>query len=331
MARETIILTRQDIANEVDIAAAIPAIEHAMGEFEKGGDYLPPKAIFELPVGEAGTALAACITGMTEATNLLSMKLGQERTHNPKRGLPTTNSWITAFDPETGELLMICDGTIPTMYRTAAAGAVAAKQLARTDAKTLAVIGAGQLGRQCTRAVSTVRPFERVLMFDVVEDAAKQVASDLASEVSAPIEFADAETACRNADVIVTATNSREPIVRSDWVQPGTHMSCMGTDLHAKIECEMALLPRCRKFADVIEHALQRGEVSQAVEQGVLDENCYVGTLGQVINGDVAGRESDEQITLYDGVGIGIQDTTIAKTIHEQAREKGLGTRVAFS
>lgn len=330
MARETILLTRDTISGQIDVAEAIPAIEHAMGEFEKGEDYLPPKAIFELPVGADGSALAACITGYTKTADILSMKLGQERTHNPKRNLPTTASWIAAFDPETGELLMICDGTIPTMYRTAAAGAVAAKQLARPEARTLSVIGAGQLGRQCLRAVSGVRSFQRVMLYDVVPEAARDAARDLAKEVG-PIEVADAETACREADVIVTATNSREPIVMSDWVGPGTHLSCMGTDLHPKIECEMALLPRCRMFADVVEHALKRGEVSQAVESGIVGEDCYAGTLGQVINGDLTGRESDEQITLYDGVGIGIQDTTISKTLYDQAVAKQLGTRIAFS
>ncbi|MAE67907.1 MAG: ornithine cyclodeaminase, partial [Phycisphaeraceae bacterium] len=195
----------------------------------------------------------------------------------------------------------------------------------------LAVVGAGQLGRQCVRAVSSVRPFERILLYDMVEEAAHRVATDLASEVKAPIEVADAKSACSAADIVATATNSREPIVMSDWIRPGTHLCCMGTDLHEKIECEPVLLPRCRKFADFIEHALQRGEVSQSVQKGLLGEDCYEGTLGAVIAGTAKGRTSDDEITMYDGVGIGIQDTTIARSIYDQAVAKGLGTRVAFS
>jgi len=329
MARETIILTRQDIAEQVDIIAGIDAIEAAMGAFERGNDYLPPKAIFEIPAGEAGTAYSACITGYTESANLLSMKIGQERTHNPARGLPTTDSWIPAFDPATGELLMICDGTLPTMYRTAAAAAVAARHLAREDAKTLAVIGAGQLGRQCLRAVRSVRPFEEIFLYDLHEPAALQAASELGDSI--PISVADAKTACSNADVIVTATNSREPIIMESWVRSGTHLSCMGSDLPDKIECEMSLLPKCRKFADMIEHALLRGEVSNAVGRGILDQDCFEGSLGQVVNDDLTGRENEDQITLYDGVGIGIQDTTITRTIYDQAVTGNLGTRIAFS
>ena len=328
MVRETIILTRQEIATQVDLVAAIPAIEQAMGEFEKGQDYLPPKAIYQVPVGEA---IAACITGYTQGTELLSMKLGQERTANPSRGLPTTNSWIAAFDPATGELLMICDGTLPTMYRTAAAAAVSTKRLAREEASTLAVIGAGQLGRQCVRAVRSTRDFKQVLLYDLSEEAARQLAEDLAAPDEAPIDVADAATVCSQADVLVTATNSRQAIVQSEWVKPGTHLCCMGSDLHQKIECQPALLPRCRMYADFIEHALARGEVSQGIEQGILDKDCYVGTLGQVINCTVLGRTDPQQITLYDGVGIGIQDTTIARSVLDQAIAKGIGTRVAFS
>ncbi len=332
MVRPTIILTREEIKTQIDIAQVIPAIEEAMGAFEKGGDYLPPKAIFELPnSGEGGTSLAACITGYTKATELLSMKIGQERSDNPERNLPTTNSWINAFDPDTGELLMISDGTIPTMLRTAAAAAVGADKLARQDSQTLAVIGAGQLGRQCIRAATAVRKFERVLIADVFPEACKAAIEELSGQVDTPMEAASAEEACRAADVIVTATNSRKPIIMSDWIREGTHLSTMGSDLHAKIECEMELLPRCRKFADMIEHVQQRGEVSQAIEAGILEKDCFIGTLGQVINGDIVGRESDEQITMYDGVGIGIQDTTVARAILDQAVEHKLGTQIQFS
>ena len=328
MAAETILLTRQESNSQVDIAAVIPAIEHAMGQFEKGQDYLPPKAIYHLPVADG---VAACITGYTQSADVLSMKVGQERTANPDLGLPTTNSWVAVFNPETGELIMICDGTLPTMYRTAAAAAVSAKHLARADVRALGVIGAGQLGRQCVRAVSLVREFDKIYLYDVAESIARQAADELAAQVRQPIEIADAETVCRRADVLVTATNSREPIVRAAWVADGTHLCCMGTDLHEKIECEMTLLLRCRIFADVTEHALVRGEVSQAVEQGVLGSDCYAGTLGQVINGSIDGRTDPAQVTMFDGVGIGIQDTTVARAIYDQAVAKGIGTRFAFS
>ncbi|MFN0079228.1 MAG: ornithine cyclodeaminase family protein [Prosthecobacter sp.] len=325
MVRETIVLTRQEVSGQVDIGEVIGAIERCMAEFEKGEDLLPPKYIIDLPGG-----ISACMAGYTKATGMLTMKLGQERKANVHRGLPTTMGTINLYDPETGELLMVVESVLATMYRTAAAAAVAAKFLARKDAEALAVIGAGQLGRQCVRAASRVRPFKQIVLFDVRREQAERVAAELASELSVPIQVVDVEQACRQADVICTATNSTEPIVRSAWVRPGTHLSCMGADLHSKIECEMELMPRCRLFADKVEHCLERGEVSQAVEKGILGRDCFAGSLGQAIIGQIAGRSSEDQITLFDGIGIGVQDTTVARSIYDQAVAKGLGLRVAF-
>lgn len=331
MARETIILTREDISSAVQVSAAVDAIETAMKTFEKGEDFLPPKGIYPLPVGPEGNSLAACITGFTKAANLLTMKLGQERTDNPSRGLPTTNSWITAFSPETGELLAICDGALPTMYRTGAAAAVSIRYLARENVSVLTVIGTGNLGRQCIRAALSVRDFKEVLLFDREREAAELVIRELDAEFDIPIRFAELEEACSSAEVLVTATNSRSPIVQSDWIQPGTHLACMGTDLAEKVECEGKLLTRCRLIADFPEHAVQRGEVSQAIAEGLLDAECFSGSLGQVMNGEVKGRTTEEEITLYDGVGIGIQDTAMVWNILQQIEGKDVGTRIRFS
>lgn len=326
MARETIVLTRGEVAAQIDLQEIVPTIEKCLAQFEKGEDLLPPKCIVDLPGG-----IAACLTGYTKATHKFSMKMGQERKGNVERGLPTIFSTMNLYDPDTGELLLIVESVLATMYRTAAAAAVAASHLARRDAAVLAVIGSGQLGRQCVRALSRVRPFRSILLFDIRQEQAERLAADLAGETPAPIEVTGAERACREADVICTATNSTEPIVRSEWVREGTHLSCMGADLHTKIECEPDLLPRCRLFADKVEHCLQRGESSQAVERGILGKDCYAGSLGQVILGQVEGRRSRDEITLFDGIGLGVQDTTVAASIYEQALAKGLGQRVTFS
>ncbi len=326
MARETIILTRNDVARQIDLAEVIPAIERCLAEFEKGQDLLPPKYIVEFEEG-----IAACVFGYTHATRVLSMKLGQERPQNLERGLPSTTSTIDLFDPDVGDLLMIVDGVLPTMYRTAAAATVAVRHLARDDAETAAVIGAGQLGRECIRALSIVRPFGKIFVYDVREEQAHQVVQSLSQELSVPLETAGVEQACRQADIICTATNSTQTIVQDAWIRPGTHLSCMGADLAAKRECQMSLLPRCRLFADLVDHCLQRGEVSQAIEQGRLGSDCFAGSLGQVINGQVEGRRNRDEITLFDAVGLGVEDTTVTKSIYDQAQEKGLGLRVRIN
>jgi ornithine cyclodeaminase/alanine dehydrogenase-like protein (mu-crystallin family) len=216
MVRKTIVLTRTDVAGQIDIREVIPAIERCLADYEKGEDLLPPKYIIDMP---GGIGIAACMAGYTKAANMLTMKLGQERKANADRGLPTIMGTIQLYDPETGELLMVVESVLATMYRTAAAAAVGAKHLARHDSEILAVIGAGQLGRQCVRAVASVRPFKRINLFDIRQPQAEQVARDLTPELSAPIRVTTAEKACREADVICTATNSTEPIVMNSWVR----------------------------------------------------------------------------------------------------------------
>lgn len=325
MVRPTVILTQSEIEQLVDLGELIPAVEQCYAEFEKGHDLLPDKLLVRIGGGQA-----ACMTGYTRATHTLTMKLGQERLSNAERGLPTSCGVLNMFDPDTGELLLICESMLPTQFRTAAAAAVGADRLARHDARTLAVIGAGRLGRQCARAVFRVRPFERLLINDHVPAAAESLAADLRRELPVPVITASAEEACREADVICTATNSLEPIVRNEWIRPGVHLSCMGSDLPEKIEVDPELTARCRLFADNVEHCIRRGEASQAIEQGLLPPDPYAGSLGQVINGSVPGRLSGDEITMFDSIGIGILDTIIARQLFDQAVEKNRGSRIRF-
>lgn len=326
MVRETIILTRHDVERYIDMPAVVASIEQCFSEYENGLDLLPPKYIVNVPGG-----ISACMVGYTKAAHMLTMKLGQERKANLTRGLPSLFQTIHLFDPETGELIMIAEAMLATMMRTAAAAAVGVKYLARKDAKVLAVVGAGQLGKQCVIATGLVRPFEKILVADVRPEQSNRLTQDLRRQIEVSIEATDVKTACLGADVICTATNSVQPVVMDAWVKPGTHLSCMGADIHSKIECEMSLLTRCRIVADNPGECIGKGEVSQAVEKGILESDCYAGSLGKVINGMIPGREAPEQITMFDGIGMGIQDTTIAKSLYDQATNKNIGLRVQIA
>jgi len=325
VVRPTIILTHIEVERLVDLPALIPAVANTYAGFEIGNDLLPDKFLVRVGGGQA-----ACMTGYTHASNKLTMKLGQERLANVKRGLPTSFGVINLFDPDTGELLLICESMLPTQFRTAAAAAVGVDLLARKDARTLAVLGAGRLGRQCIRAISTIRPFERVVLSSRTTAGAEALAKDLREEISIPIQVTDPESACRNADVICTATNSLVPSVRNDWILPATLLCCMGADLPEKIECDLALTARSRLVADHVEHCIKRGEASQAIQAGLVSANPFAGSLGQVINGTIPGRTFEDEITMFDSIGVGILDTTIATQIYEQAQQQGVGLRVNF-
>lgn len=325
MARDTIVLTRSDLAGKIDFARAIDVIETCLAEHEKGEDLMPPKLILEI-----GGGIAACLAGYTKAQHALTMKNGQERKSNRERGLPTIHVHVFLYDPDTGELLMITEGLLPTVMRTGSAAAVAARHLARPDAKVGTVVGAGQLGRQAAQAMLCVRELERLFICDSYAPAQAELVEQLADLTDAEVLAAKPGEAVPQSDLIFTCTNSTEPIVEAAWIKAGTHLSCMGADLADKQEVEPALLPKCRLFADNVDQCTSRGEVSKAVAAGVLPAQPFIGTLGQVINGALPGRLSNDDITLYDGTGLGVQDTAMATVIYEIAQRDGLGQRLCF-
>ncbi|MCC7491294.1 MAG: ornithine cyclodeaminase family protein [Fimbriimonadaceae bacterium] len=324
MARPTLVLTRADLAGRIGFEAVIPVIETCLAAHERGEDLLPPKLIVELPGG-----IAACLAGYTKAQHALTLKCGQERAANRQRELPTIHAHVLLYDPDTGELLMICEGLLPTVLRTAAAAAVAAKHLARPDSRVATVIGAGQLGRQTALAAAQVSDLEQLWICDALPAAATALATELRA-AGLPAAVATPAAAVAQSDLVYTCTNSTQPIVPANAVRPGTHLSCMGADLHTKIECAPDLLPRCRLYADSIAQCTARGEASQAIAAGLLPAEPFVATLGAVIAGTAPGRRGAGEITLYDGTGLGVQDTAIASLIYRLATDLGLGTAVRF-
>lgn len=317
MARKTIFLDRNTIRNLVDPGGCVDELESAVASLAQVGLEPPPKAIIDLGFAAEG-GMAAAITGHLGGGRYLSMKLGQERPANPGRGLPTTASWISLFDIDTGELLAISDGGLPTMLRTGGMAALSARHMARPESKVLAVIGAGQLGECMVELVGRAMAFEKIYLVDAREEAALALAG-VARSAGLPVEVASAEEACRAADVIATATTSRRPIVRNEWVRPGVHLACMGSDLPHKIELDPELTLRAHRIADEPAHSVMRGEVSQSVEAGRLGEDCFAGSIIDVVTGRVPGRRSPDEVTLYDGVGVGYQDTVLVGHLYEQA------------
>ena len=137
-------------------------------------------------------------------------------------------------------------------------------------------------------------------------------------------------SALQQADIVITITPSRKPIIESAWVRPGTHLSCMGADMAGKQETEAELLPRCRVYADDITQSMEIGECEQAVSRGLLTREAYCGEIGQVIAGIKPGRQSGQDITLFDSTGIALQDLSTASALLQLAKRRGVGTTIAL-
>ncbi|MBO0902921.1 ectoine utilization protein EutC [Jiella sonneratiae] len=251
---------------------------------------------------------------------------------NPRLGLPSVNGLMMLLSARTGlvEALFLDNGYL-TDVRTAAAGAVAAKHLARPDAETAAILGAGVQARLQLRALTLVRPIRSARIW--ARDAAKAEAA--AREASADLRIAvtaanDAQSAVEGADVIVTTTPAETPILFADWLSPGQHVTAMGSDAEHKNEIEPAAIAKADLYvADSLTQTRRLGELHHALAAGLVAGDAGLAELGAIVAGLAAGRTAAGAITIADLTGTGVQDTAIATLAHRRAQERDRGTRFA--
>ena len=248
---------------------------------------------------------------------------------NPKIGLPSTSGLMMLLSARTGQVeALLLDNGYLTDIRTAAAGAVAARHLARPDAQTAAILGAGMQAHLQLTALCLVRPIQRATIWardlSKAEAAAQQLSDALGIEVGAT---ADAEAAVMAADVIVTTTPSTTPILHADWLRPGQHVTAMGSDQHVKSELDPECLSRADLYVpDRLSQTRTLGELHAAIAAGLIPADRAYPELGDIIAGTSPGRRSDEQITIADLTGTGVQDTAIANHAVRRARDARAGT-----
>jgi ornithine cyclodeaminase len=238
---------------------------------------------------------------------IIGVKIGSYWPTNEARGLQPHGSLVVLLDPATGRRAIIIDASELNGPRTAAADAVAAAHLARRDAKTLTVIGAGHQAAHEIRGLCAIRPIERVLIASRSDASAARLRDAIACELSASIETASVERGCREADILVTVTTARAALFKADWIRPGTHVSTMGSDQVGKQELPVDLLSRARLFCDLPSQSLTIGEfqhIREAVHNGAL----FVTAIGEVLAGRAPGRQSEKDITVFDSSGIALQD-----------------------
>ncbi|HYZ61854.1 MAG TPA: ectoine utilization protein EutC [Acetobacteraceae bacterium] len=248
---------------------------------------------------------------------------------NPKLGLPSLNGLMILFSARTGlvQALLLDNGYL-TDVRTAAAGAVAAKHLARPDARTAAIFGAGVQARLQLQALTLVRPIERAVIWARDPGKAAAAASDLSGTLGIPVRAeADPRASCDGADIVVTTTPAEAPILQAAWIGPGQHVTAMGSDAETKNEIDPALLARATYVADSLTQTRRLGELHHAIAAGLVGAERAFAELGQVVAGLRPGRQGADEVTLCDLTGTGVQDTAIATLAHQRAAACGAGTR----
>lgn len=254
----------------------------------------------------------------SSAPDVAGLKVGSFWPGNPARGRPRHNSLILLFDQETGRIAAAVEAGIVKAYRTAAADAIAADALARPEATTLAIFGAGNQARHECAALARVRPIRRVLV--VARDPAQGLA--LSAELrdqGLDAEPASPERACRQADVIVTATSSTAPLFEADWVRPGTHVARMGSDAAGKQELPPDLLGRGSLFCDLPAQSRVIGEFQHA------PRDATPTAIGHVLSGTHPGCRSPAEITIFDSSGLSLQDLYVARHLLAKWAGNGAG------
>ena len=246
---------------------------------------------------------------------------------NPARGLDTHQGTVTLFDGTTGVPTAILDASAITAVRTAAVSAVATRTLAREDARVLAILGAGVQGRAHLTALAGVREFEEVRVYSPTEAHARALAAagDGAARVAS-----SAEEAVRGADVVVTATSAREPVLRRDWLAPGAHVNAVGASTPSVRELDVETVAACVLFCDSRESLRnEAGEYRLALEQGAIPgENHVRGELGEVLAGSAPGRLDAGELTVFRSLGLAIEDLAAALCAVTRARRMSIGTEV---
>jgi ornithine cyclodeaminase len=233
---------------------------------------------------------------------------------------------VFLFDANTGRCRAVVGGNLLTAYRTAAASAISIKYLARPDAKVLGMIGAGHQAAFQLRAALQQRSFERVVAWNFHPEMLPRLGA-VAEELGVPFETVGLDRLGSEADVIITITSSFDPILRGSQVRPGTHVACMGTDTKGKQELEADLVVAATIFTDEVAQAISIGECQHAISSGKITKDDIV-EIGAVILGQAKGRSSEEEITIFDGTGVGLQDVAVASAAVDLAIAKGIGIEV---
>jgi ornithine cyclodeaminase/alanine dehydrogenase-like protein (mu-crystallin family) len=322
----TLILTRADVAALLPISTCIETIERAFVAHAEG--HTLPSGILGVPAGDGGFHIKAA--GVTLGRRYFAAKVNGNFSTNPdERGLPAIQGVIVLADADTGTPLGILDSIEITALRTAATSALAAKHLARPTASVATVVGCGTQGRYHIRALAQVLALERVWLHDVAPERARRLARDMTAELGLPVLPApDLHTAVRGSDVCVTCTPARTPLLGPADVLPGLFIAAVGADREDKQELEAEILPSAAVIVDHLEQCAAIGELHHAVARGLMSRAAVRAELWEVVAGRRAGRDSDDEVVVYDSSGTALQDAAAAAAVYERAVERQSGLAV---
>jgi ornithine cyclodeaminase/alanine dehydrogenase-like protein (mu-crystallin family) len=323
-----LVLSHGDVVKALPPAECAEAMSAVLKAHARGETYMPLRTVLMPPQAAGFMGLMPAWRGGGEP--VFSLKTVCVMPGNPARGLDAHQGIVTLFDGETGQTTAILDASAITSIRTAAVSAVATGALARTDARTLAIIGAGVQAAAHIEALTLVRPFETINIYAPTQAHADELAQKASAAAPNVTRSPTAEEAVTQADVIVTATNSKEPVINYSWLKTGAHVNAIGASTRGAREIDTDTVVNSAVFADSRESVRnEAGEFWLAVKEGVISGEDHVkAELGEVLSGIQPGRQSDEELTVFRSLGLAVEDLAAAEHAVAAARRLGIGTEV---
>lgn len=305
------ILEETELERAITPAIAVDAIRDAFRADGEGRTHVPSVINLAVPAAHGEFHVK---TALIEGVPYVAVKIASGFFDNPSKGLPSGSGLMVVFDAATGlPAALLLDNGFLTDIRTGAAGAVAAEVLARQGPAIVGVLGSGLQARYQIRCLREVRRIERIVAWSPTGDRLRAYCREMREDGFRADARATPEAVCREADLIVTATPAREPLVRAEWLRPGQHVTALGSDSPGKQELDAACLARADLIVvDRLTQCAAFGELRHALDAGLFRADRVHAELGELVAGRKPGRTSDAQITIADLTGVGFQDTAIA-------------------
>jgi ornithine cyclodeaminase len=330
MEKPIVVLNESEIRKCVSLnTESLEEVAKGFTALSKGAVTLPSILRIDVPENHGEVDVK---TAYIHGLDSFAIKIAAGFFDNRKLGLPTGSGMMVLISAKTGNpIAILLDNGYLTDVRTGIAGAIAAKYLAPKEVKVAGVIGSGMQARYQIRALKLVRSFSRLMVFGIVEDEVDTYAWEISKELDIEvIKVKDPETVVQESSVVVTTTPSKEPYLRTGWLHPGLHITCMGSDSEDKQELYADVFSKAdRIVCDRKSQAFRLGELHHALDAGVISERADIIELGELTSGAKTGRQSKDEITVCDLTGVGVQDTQIARLAYHRAVERGMGLKIS--
>jgi ornithine cyclodeaminase/alanine dehydrogenase len=318
-------LTDDDVRRLVTMKEAMATVEKAFGEYAKGHVLMPPRSTMMLEKHRGSISL---MPSYLEETGVAATKIISIYPQNPAKGLPTSIAQIIVNDPETGRFIATIEASYLTALRTGAVTGVAAQYLARKDSRIAAIIGCGIQGQTQAWAVAESRPIETFRCYDLSRGRSQAFAEEMSRRLKVEVLSAEtAKEAVRDADIVVTSTTSKEPVIQRDWLWEGVHISAIGSFYPDHRELDTATVRDAKVVVDSRAASLaEAGDLIIPLKEGAITEEHIYAELGELVIGLKPSRTKEEELSLFKSVGLAIQDSSVAGLVIKKWMESLINT-----